>query len=115
MTHARLLLEGRGPNDRNRVAFGPKSVRFADTLPSAKMARMPLHKGGNRIIWVSSRNRRLRRTVTCARGFSRPLRDRVRVGARTESIGEGRGAALHTWPATSRRIQAERADTCAAA
>jgi hypothetical protein len=31
MTHARLLLEARAPNDRNRVAFGPKSIRFADT------------------------------------------------------------------------------------
>src|SRR6185503_10333318 len=61
----------------------------------------PLHKRENRIISAASRNRRLRRTLSCARSFSRPLRDRVRVGARTVRIGEEKrgGAPFQRAPA----------------
>ena len=57
--------------------------------------RQPLRAAPNSLYGAHPTNRRLRRTVTCARGFSRPLRDRVRTGARAARIGEGAGQALH--------------------
>jgi hypothetical protein len=93
-------------NDRTDSGMAPISRKIWGKQRAAIVARnfapLPFTSAKIGLYRPSSRHRRLRRTVTCARGFSRPLRDRVRVGARTERIGEGSGTALQTWPASSR-------------
>src|SRR5205085_1982587 len=61
------------------MAFGAVPFRSLEDLRGLR----------NGLYGANPTHNRLRRTVTCARGFSRPLRDRARVSARAPRIGEG--------------------------